>query len=598
MRCLVQRRATPVGSRLLTVLVLACALLLAVVAAACAQGLEDDGGASWQQEKIYAPEAPGVEPSGIPVGLGHIGDIQFWAPNRGVLITSGNGGSIGPGIWAYNGRGWHELANVCGATDGRIAWEGPDSFWTISDGRTGQATGPNGNPPPLQDNTLCHFQNGKVVASYATLAFSSTSYQPMHGAACIGPGDCWFAGDRVPEQPSSFHLHFNGSAVSEEPYGLERYAVQDLRSFQGQAYESVQLEEPLSEEPAAVHVINRKGVSPTFEPLTGLPLYGLGEFPDALRFLHLSSGEGALWGAAGPVKTTPTGSVPGQVTVVRFDGSSWHQLLGPGSEPTGSAAFPGDIVNAIAAEPGSESAWFALQPVEEERANPVAPALLARVHADGSISKEDTLSVGAKGRASILTCPAPHDCWLATTQGFLFHLATAAEELALDTDPAFAGLITERPADEGVPQLPPDTLPADTSGLPGELPPPSPPAEGPPPPVRVQVALLSRVRSRLVAGTTLELRFHLAVKARLKLLGRRRGRTVASTPFETLKAGNRRLMLRLDPHNWPTKLELKSHPLAPLPTVSANTNSPETQTVGTSLVVLPHVPTFAQVALP
>ena len=33
----------------------------------------------------------GIEGSSTPVGLGKIGDIQFWAPNRGLLITAGNG---------------------------------------------------------------------------------------------------------------------------------------------------------------------------------------------------------------------------------------------------------------------------------------------------------------------------------------------------------------------------------------------------------------------------------------------------------------------------------------------------------------------------
>ena len=117
---------------------------------ASAEGLADDGGASWRLEQPEPPAPPpGVEPSPTPVGLGRIGDIEFWAPNRGLLITAGNPPTIPPGVWVYNGVSWRELTGpgpsasgtpegVCGASEGRIAWAGPDEFWTISNGRPGQ----------------------------------------------------------------------------------------------------------------------------------------------------------------------------------------------------------------------------------------------------------------------------------------------------------------------------------------------------------------------------------------------------------------------------------------------------------------------------
>ena len=122
---------------LLTLLLLA----LALAPASRAAGLKDESEASWQVEQPAPPppEQAGVPPSTVPVSLGHIGDIEFYEPNRGALITSGNGSSIPPGVWFYNGAGWRELSNQCGATDGRIAWAGPDEFWTVSDGRPGQA---------------------------------------------------------------------------------------------------------------------------------------------------------------------------------------------------------------------------------------------------------------------------------------------------------------------------------------------------------------------------------------------------------------------------------------------------------------------------
>ena len=92
---------------------------------------------------------------------------------------------------------------------------------------------------------------------------------------------------------------------------------------------------------------------------------------------------------------------------------------------------------------------------------------------------------------------------------------------------------------------------------------------------------------------TLELRFHLAVKARVRLLAKRHKKVVASTPTRTLAAGNRKLLLRLNPRSWPTKLDLQTHALAPLPTVTATGGGAGSKTVTTSLTVLPHVPLFS-----
>jgi hypothetical protein len=591
---------------------LTCALLavLAVLATSAvpagATPLKDDGEASWRLEQ---PQPPGAGEGVTPVGLGHIGDIEFWAPNRGLLITAGNGHTIPPGVWAYNGQGWHELSTECGASDGRIAWEGPEEFWTISDGRTGQAANALGEPPPLEDNTLCHFEKaasekGEVAGSYASLAFQASSYQAMHAAGCIAPHDCWFAGDALPEgQTGAFHLHWNGSSVTAEPYAPEGHAVQDMRKYGGRLYESVRfragdisVEKPL--EPPALHTINPKALSQRFEKVFAVPLYSANEFPNALEYLHLSSGEGALWAAAGPQRELPAGSEEAPVTVARLFGGGWKALLGPQSERSSEAPFSGDIVNGIAAEPGSTSAWMALDSQTDAAApSPTESALVARISAEGAISEEDeqrlpaTGEAGAKGGAAKIVCPAAHDCWMATTQGWLFHLAPAAErKLPEDTDPAFAHLITYRPRDAGVPQVQPDTLPEDDSGL-GER-----SSSGsslveltkPLPEASVTLPLLSHIRSRLIHGTTLELSFHVAVKAKIKLIAKRRKSVVASTPTRTFAAGNRKLLLQLNRRRWPTKLSLQTRALAPLPTVSSRSNS--VGTVSTGLFSLPRGP--------
>jgi hypothetical protein len=56
---------------------------------------------------------------------------------------------------------------------------------------------------------------------------------------------------------------------------------------------------------------------------------------------------------------------------------------------------------------------------------------------------------------------------------------------------------------------------------------------------------------------------------------------VASTPLRTFAAGARKLLLTLNRHRWPTKLDLQSRALAPLPTIPAR--SPDVTTVTTGL---------------
>ena len=99
------------------------------------------------------------------------------------------------------------------------------------------------------------------------------------------------------------------------------------------------------------------------------------------------------------------------------------------------------------------------------------------------------------------------------------------------------------------------------------------------------VALLTHVRSKLLHGTTLELRFHLAAKARVQLIAKRRKQIVGRTPMRTFAAGDRKLLLALNRNRWPTKLDLQTHALAPLPTTS--TRGAGTDSVGTGVVVLP-----------
>lgn len=602
-------RSWPAAALVVTVL-----LSIFAGGAGSAAAAEGESEAAWQ----LAPVFPLGGGAGLPVGLGHIGDIEFSGPASGLLTTAGNPPSVPAGLWFYDGTGWRELANVCGASDGRIAWAGPEEFWTVADGRPGQVE-VEGVRPPLADNTLCHFAGGAVVGSYASLAFRPDSYQQMHAASCETPSNCWFGGELLPAgQSGSFHLHWDGSALSAvaNPQGR---VVFDMRRFGSGIYESVRalagdsIVAPESAlDPSFIHLIAPNGRLPVFTSLRpetseelpqSLPALSPGEYPYALDYPHLGSDADSLWAAFNPQLTTPEGSTHGEVTILRYSGGSWTQLLGPGTDPAEGNPYTkftehereleNLTVTSIAPEPSSESAWIALDTVGDTNApRPVAHALVARISANGKISEQQRLpsaqeeeeGIGPKGGASKITCPAPHDCWLATTQGWLFHLADAAHRtLPRDTDPAFSSLITFRPADQGVPAIVPDAPPVDNSGISGEAPPPPASVEqNKKQEARVAVPLLSHVHVAVLGRSTLRLSFKLAVKARIKLTAKRGGQVVAATRLQTLRAGNRSLQLQLDPARWPTKLSLYTHALAPLPTISAG--NPSIGSLSTSML--------------
>jgi len=609
------------------------------------------GEATWSLEQPPPPPPPpGVKGSSTPVALGKIGDIEFWEPpgssaqpNRGLLITHGNGVSVPPGVWAYNGAGWHPLTGpgpagegICGATDGRIAWAGPADFWTVSDQRPGQAPS-GGQKPPLEDDSLCHFAAGRVVGSYARLAFEENSYEKLSGAACVAPepplvssDDCWFGGEKLPSpRVGAFQLHWNGSALEEQPYLNQGDPIEDMRTLESSIFESVAYsgQDLHNEQRGRSPVLHFAEAGGEMEPLQEeLPLYASEqELTEALTYLHLGAGEGALWAATGK-QPGPAGE-GAQVTVLRRVGGGWTQVLGPAEHPLpdlfessqeehellGGPAANAEV-RAIAPEPGSEDAWLALaKPDDGEREAAAGEAVLVHISAQGTVLGVQTLpSVAerqlpsnATGIVQRVVCPALEDCWMANASGWLYHLAPEGERtLPVSELPGFSAgsLINERPHDEGVPQEVADAPPPDTSGEQEEAPDYGGTfAESKAPVVEAKIAvpLLSHMSSRLIHGTTLELRFHLAVRARLRLIAKRRKRIVASTPMRTFQAGNRKLLLRLNPRQWPTKLSFETHALAPLPTstVKETQGGPEHSGKGansesTELVVLPHMPSL------
>jgi hypothetical protein len=523
------------------------AVLVGLLAAAPAAS-----GAGWQSQQ---PVGNGI---GIPVQIGEVGDIEMWAPNAGMLITAGNQG-VPAGLWAYDGTGWYRYSTVCGGHEGKIAGVGPADFWTISDQ---QVKGPNGEPAGLR-NSLCHFVNGTVVASYAEPTSSAAAYLPMNAAACEGPSNCWFAGERLPGRPNvgAFHLHWDGNAVTAVPSTVESQpAISDpgrtvtgLAFFGGSLYEGAQVaegdrapKEPETE-PSFLHQLTLGGGAQAFVSLyPDLPIAG-----EALKLggMRLGGNAGELWGAIG------SKLFEGQpVSVVRLGGAGFANL--PLTDPSGALAA-GTQVTAVAADPGTASAWLAVTEGFEGEGY----AELVHVHADGTVEERQVLpaagsGLGEKGAAGAVACAGPEECWMATQRGWLFHLGVAQPK---NEDPALHASITTRPKDPTVPIAPPIALPEDNSGaypeekeeLVGAIAEELPPKRAKP--------LYSNVKSKVVDGNVLELSFLLRVRSEVRLVAKLKGKVVAATKKAILQKGKRTLRLRLDPKRWPTKISLQVH---------------------------------------
>lgn len=561
--------------------------------------------AGWRSSPALAPAPPaGVERAPYPVPLGRVGEISFWAPDRGLLITggtAGEGGPVPPGVYAWDGVSWHQLSSVCGGGEGRIVWAGPDEFWTISDQRVGQHVEGSHGEVEVPSVSLCHFAHGEVVASYAMPLEEPDSWLHMNGGACYGSSDCWFGGaDGTAANVGAFHLHWNGSTVT-AVYEPEDHAVTSMVSFEDELYEGVQLEssdvwlgEAERKHPAVVHTISSSGGEP-FEDLTifsasedhDLPVYGEKVLPEALQGFDLAVNTPAgapatqLWAAADPSGEKPAASQPGSLTVLRDDGGTWSQVFpGPhGEEPLGDALLAGaptqindhggelGVAGAIAPEPGGEDAWVSLT-------SGSGGARVALISATGQVAQEDSLpvageNIGLHGAAGPIACPGAHDCWMVTESGWLFHLSDGEAE-ASDGDPFFDGadgVIEERPHDGGEPSVYTDEFTNDDS-LTNQrtlVEPSAGPATSSQGKQAIGVQrsrpLLEHVKSRFRHHRTLVISFTLTAKAHVQLIARRKKKVVAKTRRETLKPGRHTLSLTFNPVAWPTKLAFEAHPL-------------------------------------
>ncbi len=547
----------------------AAVLIAAAIAAigACTAQAE----ATWRLEQPAPPAG-----AAFKVPLGTPDDMQFYAPNEGLLSTEGNA-TVPAGLFFWNGRDWHQLATVCGAAGeaSRIAWAGPENFWVItepSEPRSGAGLG------------LCHFEDGVIVGSYSTSFQSPEPFRPMDAAACNGRNDCWFAGIGS-EEPSgqhigAYHLHWNGSSLtgSYQPQGR---GVSALAYFDGTFYEStyvgaepgnpsgpVALATPEPNGPVLIH----KLVGETFLDTGFQPSLAPGVPAEGVELLSAKADATSLWFSGGGAASGPAapheGSVPSPPIAVYYDEPFFIQdAIDPslfGSE---------DRFIDIAPVPGEDTAWAADQPYSDRRST-TAKAKVVLVEPGGGASVE-TLPVSGPGRGSaqLVAAAGPEEAWMATSAGWLFHY-TNGTVLPEDSDSNWAGTITVRP-NESVEQFVPIAPPPDDSEL------------FAPPPVAVETKLAEEAVPLVIPallkdvtvsrhGLTVTVKFDLTSLADVQLVAKLHGKAIARTREERLKAGKHSLSLRLERKRWPSGLSFKTKELVkpkPVPATSTESSS-------------------------
>ena len=235
----------------------------------------------------------------------------------------------------------------------------------------------------------------------------------------------------------------------------------------------------------------------------------------------------------------------------RLVGGAFQELALSGGE-LGSADRLGDI----AAMPGSEEAIATVVPFADRR-SVNSKAIVALIEPDGTTTTTRLPASGAgRGSAAHIACPAPNDCWMVTWGGWLFHYSDGSP-LPVDPEPSFQGTIDFRP-NEAAEQFVPDALPVDDSGL--FAPPPIEDAKAKDPRTRRLTPLLVRIRSRL-QGLTLTVSFTVTRRARVALIAKQGGRTVARTPQRAFGKGRHSLALQLSRDRYPTKLAFETKAL-------------------------------------
>lgn len=544
-------------------------LLVSTVLAVLAGGASASA-AAWKPYPL--PPPPG---GAFSVPVGSIGDIAFWAPNRGLMTVAGNA-SVKPGLLSWDGRSWHQLSTVCGGgANSRIAWAGPREFWVITAPSIGTATSGGG---------LCRFKDGAVVASYSF--YNLPEFEEgltVNAAACRTADDCWFGGvggrNSSGSRVGAFHLQWDGTTLR-SVFGGQGRGISDLVLHRGGLIESthvgpragaqgaratLQTAEPT---PLLLHRVEG-GAFPA-DPFVPLPRDGVPVDGTEIRGLD-SDGTNA-WAVGGGAGSGPS-TFEGYVQRTPF--AALKAGDGPWGELEVSGPLPqGFWFGAVAADPGTSGAWATVTQIEGSGdgtsiGGDSSKPTVARVATDGTTTVEELdptgrTGDGARGSATAIACGAPGDCWAATARGYLYRTSDAVYEQ--DTDPAFQGTIAVRP-NEAAAQVVPDAPPADDSRqfappvvLPDPTATPAPAVCPAPTPlvsrVRASRAPLTRAqRAQRDPRLTLRITFRLARRARVGLTARRGTKVVARVKARTLRPGSRRLTFPARRRTYPKSLK-------------------------------------------
>lgn len=545
---------------------LACAVaLLAALAPAAASAAP-----RWHEVRVDPPPPPpGVPGAPFPVPLGAVGDIAFWAPNRGLMAVEGNN-VVPKGVYVWNGQRWRPYASVCGARadKARIAWAGPTEFWTVADVRPEVGAVPGAS--------LCLFRGGRVERSLATPRADPNGFVEMDAAACASPTECWFGGLglNVPRQ-GAFHLRWDGASL-EQVAGQQGRGISDIATLAGRWYETtflgkgaddrgeVQLTFP-EPQPKLLHRL----ISGNYRNDPFTPASLLDPSKSAVELHALGVDGGRLWVVGGPAASGPEdarrGTLTGPVLGRLVSGAVVQAPI------TGATFSPDESFLDVAPIPGTGQAWVAVARFDARtqgglNAGRGGRARLVRLREDGTVLEDVTLP--APGAALRVACAAADDCWAGTLTGLVWRWSEPGKSYAPDQDQAFTGpTIEDRPPDGSLPQFTPDAPPIDDSLLFAPPPEPDPPPQAAPPPARAKrvPALLSRIKVKR-RGLRIEIGFRLARRARVQFTGRdRRNRVIARTKRATLRPGTHELTMRASRRKWPRRIRYTFHDLAPPP---------------------------------
>jgi hypothetical protein len=509
--------------------------------------------AQWQLEQPPPPAG-----ARFKVPLGRVGDLEFYAPNAGLMSVEGNA-TEPRGLYFYDGRSWRLLSTVCTDTadTSRIAWAGPNEFWVVTQPsfpRIGSGLG------------LCHFKNGAVVpgGSYSTPINASDPFLAMDAAWCNGPNDCWFGGqagsDPLGQREGSFQIHWDGTNLTTS-YSPQGRGISDIQYFQGKWYETAfvgaQRENRTDPtfvsagEPFGPELLRGLGPDGVWRGLNWLPDARDGVPDDGSEVLAMNASATDLWFAGGGAASGPDapsdGSFPRPPFAVHQQGIFYQEVPLDTSQFSDTERFVD-----IAAVPGSTDAWAADQPFAD-RASAKAKAKVALLHANGTSQVFSLPSAGAgRGSAARIACPAANDCWMVTSAGWVFHY-TDGTVFPQNTDPAFASVINDRP-NEAAAQFVPDTPPPDDSTKQITVITPTKPKVKKIPPLIKSIRKPKVFAAPALHGYALVLTFYVTRPGKVQLLAYRHKKVVARTKLWKVHKGWATLRLLLFRNKWPTAL--------------------------------------------